>query len=173
MGSNQNANATAAGKALQELMVETIYSFFLLRAVGKRIGAVTATDGGYWGMLRSLKLEGPQTVPQIARSRPVSRQHVQKLANEMIADGVIELANNPAHKRSKLLSLTAKGEAVFQEISAQIGLEAEMLAQGEDLEELQVAVKVLRQLREKMKKLAERGNFPQPRDAASKRLSSP
>jgi DNA-binding MarR family transcriptional regulator len=141
----------AASEAIQELMIETTAMFFLLRAAGKQIGAVTASDGGYWGMLRSLKLEGPQTVPQLARSRPVSRQHIQKLANEMVAEGVLEWADNPAHQRSRLLQLTFKGEGSFQEISERIAQVAEGFAEGMNAEELQVSVRVLRQLREKLK----------------------
>lgn len=148
---DSKVETTAAGEAMQELMLEIISAFFLLRAVGKRIGAVTATDSGYWGMLRSLKLEGAQTVPQIARSRPVSRQHIQKLANAMIAEGVIESINNPAHQRSKLLRLTPKGEAVFAEISERIAQEAEGFAQNMETEELQASVKVLRQLSKALK----------------------
>jgi DNA-binding MarR family transcriptional regulator len=142
---------TTAGDAVQALILETVSAFFLLRAEGKRIGAVTAADGGYWGMLRSLKVEGPQTVPQIARSRPVSRQHIQKLANEMIAEGVIELIDNPTHRRSKLLRLTPKGEAAFQEITDRIAQEAEGFAEGIDIEEILVSVRVLRQLSERLR----------------------
>ncbi len=149
--SSNKAIQIAASEAMQELMLETISTFFLLRAAGKRIGAVTASDGGYWGMLRSLKLQGPQTVPQIARSRPVSRQHIQKLANEMIVEGVIEWVDNPAHRRSKLLRLTSKGEASFQEISERIAQSAERVAEGMDAEELQISVRVLRQFGEKLK----------------------
>lgn len=69
----------------------------------------------------------------------------------MIADGVIELIDNPAHQRSKLLRLTLKGEDVFQEITDRVAQEAESLAQGMDTEALQVSVKVLQQLREKLK----------------------
>jgi DNA-binding MarR family transcriptional regulator len=144
-------DSIATGEAMQALILETIAVFFLLRAAGKRMGAVTAVDGGYWGVLRSLKLEGAQTVPQIARSRPVSRQHIQKLANEMIGDGVIELIDNPAHRRSKLLRLTPKGEAVFQEITDRIAQAAKRFAQDMDTQELQVSVKVLRQLGERLK----------------------
>jgi DNA-binding MarR family transcriptional regulator len=147
---DETTRATAS-KAMQALMVETIATFFLLRAVGKQIGAVTAADGGYWGMLRSLKVEGPQTVPQIARSRPASRQHIQKLANEMVAEGVIEFIDNPAHRRSKLLRLTPKGNAIFQEISARIAQVAEGLGEGMDAEELAISVRVLRQLGERLK----------------------
>lgn len=150
---DKKTDKTAASEVMQELILETIAAFFLLRAAGKRVGAVTPTDGGYWGLLRTLKLEGAQTVPQIARSRPVSRQHIQKLANGMIADGVIELVNNPAHQRSKLLRLTAKGEAVFQEITDQIAQEAEGLAQDMAITELQVAVRVLRQISERLREI--------------------
>jgi DNA-binding MarR family transcriptional regulator len=141
---------TAAGEAMQTLMLEVIAASFLVRAVGRRIGAVTA-DGGYWGVLRSLKLEGAQTVPQIARSRPVSRQHIQKLANTMISDGVIELVGNPAHKRSKLLQLTSKGESVFQEIGDRIAQEAEVFAQDMQSEEVEVSIRVIRHLCEKLR----------------------
>jgi DNA-binding MarR family transcriptional regulator len=102
-------------------------------------------------VLRSLKLEGAQTVPQIARSRPVSRQHIQKLANTMISDGVIEFVENPAHKRSKLLQLTSKGESVFQEIGDRIAQEAEVFAQDMQSEEVEVSIRVIRHLCEKLR----------------------
>jgi DNA-binding MarR family transcriptional regulator len=147
----KKASHSPAAVAMQDLMLETIATFFLLRAAGKRIGAVTAADGGYWGVLRSLKWQGAQTVPQIARSRPVSRQHIQKLANDMVADGVVELIENPAHHRSKLLRLTPKGETVLQDMSDRIALAAQELSADMDLEDLQVAVTTLRRLRENLK----------------------
>jgi DNA-binding MarR family transcriptional regulator len=146
------ATQVVASEVILELMLEVISTFFLLQAAGKRIGAVTISNGGYWGMLRSLKLQGPQTVPQIARSRPVSRQHIQKLANTMIAEGVIELVDNPAHRRSKLLRLTSKGETAFQEISKRIAQASAELAQGMDAVELQLSVQVLQQVGEKLKR---------------------
>lgn len=102
-------------------------------------------------MLRSLKLEGPQTVPQIARSRPVPRQSIQKLANEMLEDGLIEIEDNPAHRRSKLLRLTPKREATFQELTQRIAQEAENLGHDMDAAEFQIAVTVLKRLRDKLR----------------------
>ena len=98
------------------LAMEITATFFRLRAAGKRIGAVTPSGGGILGMLRSLTLEGPQTVPQIARSRPVARQHIQRLANEAEAEGLIEFVDNPAHRRSKLMRITPKGETTYGEL---------------------------------------------------------
>jgi DNA-binding MarR family transcriptional regulator len=93
-----------------------------------------------------------EEVPQIARSRPVSRQHIQKLPNETIADGVIELVNNPAHQRSKLLQLTPKGETIFQEITAKIAQAAAGLSQDIDAADLQVAARVIRHLSAKLRR---------------------
>ena len=69
----------------------------------------------------------------------------------MIADGVVELVNNPAHQRSKLLQLTPKGETIWQEITARIAQAAAGLSQDMDTADLQVALRVLRQLSAKLR----------------------
>ncbi|WP_250122695.1 MarR family transcriptional regulator [Chroococcidiopsis sp. CCMEE 29] len=147
----QAVNRTLAGQAIEDLIIEIVATFFLLRAEGMRIGVVSPSGEGYWSVLRLLKVNGAQTVPQIARYRYVPRQSVQKLANEMLADGVIELVNNPAHKRSKLLRLTSKGEAVFQELSDRIAVLTETLAEQEDTAQLQNAVVVIKHLHEQLR----------------------
>lgn len=147
----QAVNRTPAGEAIEELIVEIVATFFLLRAEGMRIGVVSSAGEGYWSVLRLLKVNGAQTVPQIARYRYVPRQSVQKLANEMLADGVIELVNNPAHKRSKLMRLTAKGEAVFAQLSERIAMLTETLGAQEDANKLQNPVAVVKHLHEQLR----------------------
>ena len=147
----QAVNRTPAGQAIEDLIVEIVATFFLLRAEGMRMGVVSSSGEGYWSVLRLLKLKGAQTVPQIARYRYVPRQSVQKLANEMLEDGVIELVNNPAHKRSKLLRLTPKGDAVFQELSDRIAVLTETLAVQGDAAQLQNAVGVVKNLHEQLR----------------------
>jgi DNA-binding MarR family transcriptional regulator len=147
----QAVNRTLAGQALEDLIVEIVATFFLLKAEGMRIGVVSLSGEGYWSVLRLLKMNGAQTVPQIARYRYVPRQSIQKLANEMLEDGVIELVNNPAHKRSKLLRLTSKGEAVFQQLSDRIAVLTETLAAQEDANKLQNAAVVVKHLHEQLR----------------------
>lgn len=144
---------TEAGQAIEDLIIEIVATFFLLRAEGMRIGVVSPSGEGYWSVLRLLKLNGPQTVPQLARYRYVPRQSVQKLANEMLKDGVIELVNNPAHKRSKLLRLTSKGDIVFQEMSDRIAKLAETLAKQQDTAQLQNAADVVKNLHEQLREM--------------------
>jgi len=62
-------------------------------------------------VLEFLARGGPQTVPDIARQRSVSRQHVQVSVNELIARGWVETRPNPAHRRSMLIALTDDGQA--------------------------------------------------------------
>lgn len=148
---NQIIQRTQAGQAIKDLIIEIVATFFLLRAEGMRIGVVSSSGEGYWSVLRLLKVNGSQTVPQLARYRYVPRQSVQKLANEMLNDGVIEFLNNPAHKRSKLLRLTPKGEAVFAEMSDRIASLAETLAEQQDAAQLQNAADVVKHLHEQLR----------------------
>ncbi len=141
---------TPAGDALFDVIVETSRVFFRLRAAGKKIGAVTAWGGGSWGIMRSLRLEGAQTVPQLARSRPVSRQRIQTLADELAEAGLVAFVDNPAHKRSKLVSLTKAGETACDALTERVMDAANELARDMDETELRAAAKVLHALRAKL-----------------------
>jgi DNA-binding MarR family transcriptional regulator len=80
-----------------------------LVAVGRGLGAVTARSGA-WGLMRSLWQNGPSAIPELARARPVSRQHIRLLSQSLVQRGWIEQTPNPAHRRSFLLQLTPNGE---------------------------------------------------------------
>lgn len=60
-----------------------------------------------------------QTVSQIAREKSVSRQHIQTVVNDLLALGLVITANNPSHKRSPLIRLTAEGKSLFLSIRKQ------------------------------------------------------
>src|SRR5262245_42800407 len=98
-------------EAIAELMLEVAQCFFKIRALGQKAGLITSWGGGAFGFMRSLALLGPLTVPQIAQMRPTSRQRMQRLANELAAEGIVEFIDNPKYRRSKLVQLTRKGDA--------------------------------------------------------------
>lgn len=132
------------------VMNEVPWLYFRLQAEGQRIGAVNAGRGGVWGLLNSVITQGPQTVPQLARARPVSRQHIQKLANEMAAEGLIRFVDNPAHRRSKLIEATPEGRATHARLNAALAELAERLGEGLSREELFIAASVLEKLRARL-----------------------
>src|SRR5262245_7935403 len=99
-------------------MLEVAQCFFRIRALGQKTGLITSWGAGAFGFIRSLALLGPLTVPQVARMRPTSRQRMQRLADELAADGLVEFIDNPKHLRSRLVRLTRKGEARYRKLSA-------------------------------------------------------
>ena len=134
------------GEAVADLMLEVAQFFFRIRALGQRSGLITSWGGGAFGLLRSLALIGPLTVPQIAEMRPTSRQRMQRLADELAAEGLVEFIDNPSHRRSKLVRLTRKGEARYGELSARFLTIASTM--GAELSEMDIrtATEIVRQL---------------------------
>ncbi len=90
--------------------------FHRLRAVGDRLHADLGVTTAMRGVMESLAKGGPMTVPQMARQRPVSRQHIQMLVNQLAEAGLCASRPNPGHKRSVLIELTEDGKRVFEEI---------------------------------------------------------
>src|SRR5262245_61125059 len=90
------------GEAIADLMIEVAQFFFRIRAVGQRTGLITSWGGGAFGFMRSLALIGPLTVPQIAQMRPTSRQRMQRLADELAADGLVEFIDRSEEHTSEL-----------------------------------------------------------------------
>lgn len=140
----------AAGAAVYALWTEVLSGFFKLRAAGRRMGAVDPSGGGTWGLLRSLATGGPQTVPDLARQRPVSRQHIQLLVNRLADAGLVELVENPAHRRSRLVSLTAAGRDRFGQIDAEVRAVAADLAAGLDPKALTAAAETLAEVNRRL-----------------------
>lgn len=105
-------------------------------------------SSGRWGILNGLGRAGPQAVPQMAPARPVSRQYIQTLVNGLVAEGLVEFQDNPAHKRSPLVQLTRKGQDLLDQMnrrSAELLGKLPITATEKDL---QTTAAVLRAVRE-------------------------
>lgn len=100
---------TDAADALLVLFDETVALFHRLSAEAEKIHQRGSLSAALRGILRGLLKHSPQTVPNMARMRPVSRQHVQELVNRLHEAGLVEFVENPNHKRSQLVALTQKG----------------------------------------------------------------
>jgi DNA-binding MarR family transcriptional regulator len=95
---------------LEGLIDEVRLLFNTLVRRGEALHAREPVTMGMRAVLEFLKRNGPTSVPAIARSRGVTRQHIQSLVNPLLEHGLVEAAANPAHRRSPLMLLTAKGE---------------------------------------------------------------
>jgi DNA-binding MarR family transcriptional regulator len=139
------------GEAIAELMLEVAQCFFRIRAAGQKTGLITSWGGGAFGFMRSLALLGPLTVPQIAQMRPTSRQRMQRLADELAAEGLVEFIDNPKHRRSKLVRLTRKGHARYRELDGRFLAIASTMGVALSEADIRGATEIVRQLSDDVK----------------------
>jgi len=71
------------------------------------------------GVLELILRGGGATVPDMARARGVSRQHIQQQVDALLERGMLERQDNPAHKRSSMIALTDKGRALILNMRAE------------------------------------------------------
>jgi len=91
--------------------------------------------GAAWGETR--------TVPQIARRMGLTRQAVQRVANQLVAEGLAAFVSNPAHRGSPVVKLTPRGVATVTRINAaQVGW-VNQVARGLDQRRLSAAARTL------------------------------
>ena len=102
---------------LLQLFDEVAGLFHRLKAAAEEVHQEGDGSAARRGVMRSLARLGPRTVPQLAAERPVSRQHIQVIVNALEADGLVELIENPAHRRSSLVRLTRRGEKRLSEMA--------------------------------------------------------
>ncbi len=150
------ATADGRGEAIAELMLEVAQCFFRIRAFGQKTGFITSWGGGAFGFMRSLALLGPLTVPQIAQMRPTSRQRMQRLADELAAERLVEFIDNPKHRRSKLVRLTRKGDRHYRELNAQLLLIASGMCGALSEADIRQTIEIVRQLSDDAKARSER-----------------
>jgi DNA-binding MarR family transcriptional regulator len=142
-------------EAIAELMLEVARCFFRIRAVGQKTGLITSWGGGAFGFMRSLAVMGPLTVPQIAQMRPTSRQRMQRLADELAAEGLVMFIENPKHRRSKLVQLTRKGGARYRELNARFLVIASTMGAALSEADIRKTTEIVRQLSDDVKARSE------------------
>ena len=136
--------------SLEAIVDETVALFHRLRAAAEAIHGEGESSAARRGVLRGLARGGPQTVPQMASARPVSRQHIQTIVDALAADGLVETVANPAHKRSMLVRLTPAGRAAVREIAEREATFMRTLDLGLPAAEIDRAVRVMRALRSRL-----------------------
>ena len=143
-------------EAIAELMLEVAQCFFRIRALGQKTGLITSWGGGAFGFMRSLALLGPLTVPQIAQMRPTSRQRMQRLADELASEGLVEFIDNPKHQRSKLVRLTSKGDARYRDLNTRFLSIASTMGVALSEPDIRKTIEIVRHLSDDVKARSER-----------------
>jgi len=103
-------------EALDSLFEETKALFHHLALLAAEIHKDGELTAGKRGVLRSIIAGGAQTVPKLAATRGVTRQHVQGIVNQLIEEGRVEKIANPIHQKSSLIAPTNRGRTQLQEM---------------------------------------------------------
>lgn len=129
------------------LMTAAALLYFRMRLAAQELLEEGELSAGRRSLLRDVARNGPQTVPQLARKRSVSRQHIQTVVNALMADGLAERVVNPAHKGSPLVRPTPAGARAVRELARREAALFPQLTAGISLKDLETATTVLDQLR--------------------------
>src|SRR5215472_12318015 len=108
---------TGAGAVLTELIIPVIRLEAHFSRAGESIAATAGQTLARWLALEMVA-DGPATVAQIAKRLDLTRQSVQRIADLLEQDGLTEYVDNPAHRTSKLVRLTARGRRTLDSIQA-------------------------------------------------------
>jgi DNA-binding MarR family transcriptional regulator len=144
---------TPSGSAVTALILETFRLNGLLLEAGDRLVSDIGLTSARWQVLGAIALSSvPLPVAHIARNMGLSRQAVQRLANEMERDGLVRFAPNPHHARAKLVLLTASGQQAYAAATERQRPWVNALAKGLPAEEIETARTMLRAIRERLEK---------------------
>ncbi len=107
---------SATAVQLNDLTKTVRACFQRLKAMGERLHGDLDVTVAMRAVLETLVEDGPRTVPQIARSKAVTRQHIQTIVDSLLMKKLVKLDDNPAHRRSSLIVATAKGSDLFADM---------------------------------------------------------
>lgn len=142
---------TPEGAALARLMFEALRLGGALALAGDALMAPLGLTAARWQLLATVAhLAEPQTVASLARALSLTRQSVQRLVNELAGEGLLELIDNPAHRRARLVRLLPAGEAVLARAEARRLPWTEALAAGLGGADFATAETLMRALRRQL-----------------------
>ena len=136
---------TPEGAALTALVLEIFRLNGALLAEGDRLVGDIGLTSARWQVMGAAALSPvPLSVAAIARNMGLTRQAVQRVANDLEQAGFVRFVPNPHHQRAKLVVLTASGTAAYRSATARQAPWANRLATGLDQRRIRAATTVLR-----------------------------
>jgi DNA-binding MarR family transcriptional regulator len=154
---------TTGGQAVTQLVLTVFRLNGRLLASGDRLVADIGLSSARWQVLGAVALAGTHLpVAHIARNMGVARQSVQRLVDDLAADGLVDFAPNPYHRRAKLVRLTQAGRSTYRTaIERQIPW-ANRLAANLDEDALETSVHILRSLIRQLEEAEDTGRDHMP-----------
>jgi DNA-binding MarR family transcriptional regulator len=151
------ATAAAVGEAAKAraLFTDIVLELFRLNGVLIAAGNVlcdgTGLTSARWQVLGAVALsDRPPTVAQIGRAMGLTRQAVQRLVDELEADGIVRRVDHAENRRARPVELTVRGESLYAELMRRQRPWATRIAKGIAPDDLQTTLDVLQALRKRL-----------------------
>jgi DNA-binding MarR family transcriptional regulator len=142
---------TPASNAVTDLIRAVLRMNTTVQKSGTRLMRGTGITNARWQTLSELfALEKPVTVSELARHMGLTRQAVQRLADDMASDGLLGFAANPGDARAMHLLLTEAGKAVYDDALEREWQWTNAIAENFDAEQIARAVALLEEITQKM-----------------------
>jgi DNA-binding MarR family transcriptional regulator len=140
---------TAVALLFSELLIEVFRVNGLALAAGDDLGQQAGLTSARWQVLGVVD-HGPAPVAQVARTMGLRRQSVQVTADALARDGFVSYADNPHHRRAKLITITAAGRTALRALEARHAPWAHRLGKGVGLDTLRTTLAGLRAARQQL-----------------------
>ena len=132
--------------AAYRLLIANVYE---LAAVSRRASESIAAEHGVtvtqWHAMSVLS-DDDVTVPAIARRLGVTRQAVQRVADQLVSSGHVEPRKNPSHSSSPVMHLTDLGHQTLRDLWEASDDPRAQLTRGLSAEEVLAASATLQKL---------------------------
>jgi DNA-binding MarR family transcriptional regulator len=133
------------------LLVADIYEAAgLLRRSGEATAGAEGQTQARWQLL-SVVSESPLSVAQAARRLGITRQGVQRVANDLVREDLAVFRSNPDHRSSPLLALTPAGQETLKRITTRAAEVHESLTAEIPQSEITAARALLHRLMDQMR----------------------
>ncbi|HEY1487401.1 MAG TPA: MarR family transcriptional regulator [Micromonosporaceae bacterium] len=118
--SDPTPSRSARTRSDQELLSGVALTAFKLNGqlldVAEALARPVGLTAAWWQVLGAV-MPAPLPVAGIAREMGITRQSVQRIADLLVDKGLAVYADNPAHRRAKLVRITEAGEAAVHQIN--------------------------------------------------------
>lgn len=145
------AKHSPGGRALTDVVLELFRLNNRMLSAGDRLVADLGLTSARWQVLGTIvAAERAQPVAWLARDMGGNRQNVQRIVNDLAAEGLVAFQPNPHHRRAQLVVLTDKGKEAF---SAAMNVQTpwiNRLADGLRVADIETTREVISTLRQRL-----------------------
>ena len=129
---------------MTELVLKVFRANGRLLLAGDRLVRNLGLTSARWQVLGAVAAaDPPRPVVRLAEDMGVSRQAVQRIANDLHREGVVAFKETPKHQRAQLVALTTHGRKLFEQTLDLQRPWAQGLAAGLTRDQIDAASQVL------------------------------